>query len=104
MRNNCYIPVAELQEVGAPGSLPHGNSTDPSPKDGWRLDGSQEKKDWRSGRWREEERDTGILGRRDAQCDMLTQNSLIPYAKLLNPGKYSLLNALMNGHGMAIVG
>ncbi|KAK4603223.1 hypothetical protein RGQ29_011966 [Quercus rubra] len=54
-----------LGEVGAPGSLPHGNSTDPSPKDGWRLDGSQEKKDWRSGRWREEERDTGILGRRD---------------------------------------
>ena len=73
MRNNCYIPVTELQEVGAPGSLPHGNSTDPSPKDGWRLDGSQEKKDRRRAapdvelnrRWREEERDTGILGRRD---------------------------------------
>ncbi|KAM4124565.1 hypothetical protein ACB094_01G240800 [Castanea mollissima] len=62
-----------LGEVGAPGSLPHGNSTDPSPKDGWRLDGSQEKKDRRRAapdvefnrRWREEERDTGILGRRD---------------------------------------
>ncbi|XP_030953526.1 uncharacterized protein LOC115976407 isoform X2 [Quercus lobata] len=62
-----------LGEVGAPGSLPHGNSIDPSPKDGWRLDGSQEKKDRRRAapdvelnrRWREEERDTGILGRRD---------------------------------------
>ncbi|KAK7835648.1 hypothetical protein CFP56_023278 [Quercus suber] len=67
------LTAGTLGEVGAPGSLPHGNSTDPSPKDGWRLDGSQEKKDRRRAapdvefnrRWREEERDTGILGRRD---------------------------------------
>ncbi|XP_010250627.1 PREDICTED: uncharacterized protein LOC104592822 isoform X2 [Nelumbo nucifera] len=58
---------------GAPSSLPHGNSIDPVQKDGWRLDVSQDKKDWRrtaadvesSRRWREEERETGILGRRD---------------------------------------
>lgn len=34
----------------------------------------------------------------------LKTQSLILYAKLLNPGKYGLLNALMNGHGVAIVG
>lgn len=42
-------------------------------KDRWRQDGSQDKKDWRrfipevesSQRWREEERETGLLGRKD---------------------------------------
>lgn len=60
-------------ETRAPNPIPHGNSTDPNQKDGWRLDGSQDKKDWRrtaadiesSRRWREEERETGLLGRRD---------------------------------------
>ncbi|XP_044501243.1 uncharacterized protein LOC123222499 [Mangifera indica] len=60
-------------EMRAPNSLPQGNTTDTNLKDSWRLDGSQEKKDWRkavpdienSCRWREEERETGILGRRD---------------------------------------
>lgn len=50
-----------------------GNATDPILKDSWRLDGSQDKKDWRrtvpdvdiSRRWREEERETSLLGRRD---------------------------------------
>ncbi|XP_028785382.1 uncharacterized protein LOC114741297 isoform X1 [Neltuma alba] len=49
------------------------NSTDPILKDSWRMDGSQDKKDWRrtatdvdtSRRWREEERETSLLGRRD---------------------------------------
>lgn len=49
------------------------NSTDPILKDSWRLEGSQDKKDWRrtapdvdiSRRWREEERETSLLGRRD---------------------------------------
>ncbi|KAE9590176.1 putative GYF-like domain-containing protein [Lupinus albus] len=49
------------------------NATDSILKDSWRLDGSQDKKDWRrtapdidiSGRWREEERETSLLGRRD---------------------------------------
>ncbi|XP_008231083.1 PREDICTED: uncharacterized protein LOC103330307 isoform X4 [Prunus mume] len=60
-------------EMHAPGSLPHGNSTDPNSRDTWRLDASQDKKDWRRNapdlditrRWREEERETGLLGRRD---------------------------------------
>ncbi|CAL0322967.1 unnamed protein product [Lupinus luteus] len=53
------------------------NSTDPLLKDNWRLEGSQDKKDWRktapdvdiSRRWREEERDTSLLGRRDRRKD-----------------------------------
>lgn len=57
----------------APNPLSHGNSSDNNMKDGRRSDGSQDKKDWRrtapdvesSRRWREEERDTGLLGRRD---------------------------------------
>ncbi|KAL6288283.1 hypothetical protein ACE6H2_012673 [Prunus campanulata] len=60
-------------EMHAPGSLPHGNSSDPNSRDTWHLDGSQDKKDWRRNapdlditrRWREEERETGLLGRRD---------------------------------------
>ncbi|XP_077212194.1 uncharacterized protein LOC143847293 isoform X2 [Tasmannia lanceolata] len=60
-------------DVHIPNSLPHGNSADPLQKEAWRLDGSQDKKEWRrntpevefSRRWREEERETGILGRRD---------------------------------------
>ena len=35
---------------------------------------------------------------------VVSKHSPIPYAKLLNSGKYGLLNVLMNGHGMAIVG
>ncbi|XP_044465312.1 uncharacterized protein LOC123195586 isoform X2 [Mangifera indica] len=60
-------------EMRIPNSLPLANTTDTNLKDSWRLDGSQDKKDWRktvpdiesSRRWREEERETGILGRRD---------------------------------------
>ncbi|XP_042500020.1 protein ESSENTIAL FOR POTEXVIRUS ACCUMULATION 1-like [Macadamia integrifolia] len=58
-------------------SVPHGSCTDPVQKEGWRLDGSQEKKDWRRAatdiestrRWREEERETGLLGRRERRKD-----------------------------------
>ncbi|OVA17443.1 GYF [Macleaya cordata] len=60
-------------DLRAPNSLPHGISTDPIQKEGWRLDGSQDKKDRRktgpdtdnTRRWREEERETSLLGRRD---------------------------------------
>ncbi|GMI98137.1 hypothetical protein like AT1G24300 [Hibiscus trionum] len=53
--------------------LPHGASGDPKLKDSWHLDGSQDKKEWRraapdlesSRHWREEERETSLLGRRD---------------------------------------
>lgn len=49
-----------------------GNPSDPNLKDAWRLDAPEDKKDWRkivpenetSRRWREEERETGLLGAR----------------------------------------
>ncbi|KAG5226801.1 protein ESSENTIAL FOR POTEXVIRUS ACCUMULATION [Salix suchowensis] len=64
-------------ETRASNSLFLGNSTDNNLKDNWRLDGTQDKKDRRriasdiesSRRWREEERDTGLLGRRDRRKD-----------------------------------
>ncbi|KAK8711015.1 hypothetical protein V6N13_146321 [Hibiscus sabdariffa] len=54
-------------------NLSHGVSGDPNLKDSWRLDGSQDKKEWRRAasdlettrHWREEERETSLLGRRD---------------------------------------
>ncbi|PKA55258.1 hypothetical protein AXF42_Ash003895 [Apostasia shenzhenica] len=54
-------------------TLPHGLSNDAVQKDSWRLDGAQEKREWRrnvpdiesSRRWRDEERETGLLGRRE---------------------------------------
>ncbi|KAF9663545.1 hypothetical protein SADUNF_Sadunf17G0062500 [Salix dunnii] len=75
-----YKPVdAKALTAGASGetrasnSSSLGNSTDNNLKDNWRLDGTQDKKDRRriasdiesSRRWREEERDTGLHGRRD---------------------------------------
>lgn len=62
------------KDVRAPTSVSFGNSTDPNQKESWRLEGSEDKKDWRrsvadnesSRRWREEERETSLLGgRRD---------------------------------------
>lgn len=64
----------EFQELRAPNSLSTGNSTESNLKEGWRLEGSEDKKDRRriasdsdsSRRWREEERETSLLsGRRD---------------------------------------
>ncbi|XP_078432958.1 uncharacterized protein LOC144704415 isoform X2 [Wolffia australiana] len=54
-----------MQSQGMPSDTPQ--------KEGWRLDGSHDKKDWRRAppevdinrRWREEERETGLLGRRE---------------------------------------
>lgn len=51
----------------------HRSSADFVQKDRWRQDGSQDKKDWRrfipdnesSQRWRDEERETGLLGRKE---------------------------------------
>ncbi|XP_048318105.2 protein ESSENTIAL FOR POTEXVIRUS ACCUMULATION 1 isoform X2 [Ziziphus jujuba] len=63
-------PSESKMEVRPPSSL--GHSTDSNQKDSWRLEGSEEKKDWRrlnnesesSRRWREEERETSLLGSR----------------------------------------
>lgn len=53
--------------------MTHGTLFDSAQKDVWRLDGSQDKKEWRRNapdvestrRWREEERETSLLGRRE---------------------------------------
>ncbi|EOX99726.1 PERQ amino acid-rich with GYF domain-containing protein 1, putative [Theobroma cacao] len=67
-------PTETKMDTRVPTSMSTGNFSDPNQKEGWRLDGSEEKKDWRrvvtesesSRRWREEERETGLLsGRRD---------------------------------------
>ncbi|KAJ9709916.1 hypothetical protein PVL29_001413 [Vitis rotundifolia] len=65
-------PNETKMETRAPNSAALGNSTDPNQKEGWRLDASEDKKDWRkiatdtesNRRWREEERETGLLGGR----------------------------------------
>lgn len=74
---NILLPILsktkKWQDTRVPNTMLNGNSSDPNQKDGWRLDGSQDKKDWRrtagdsesSRRWREEERETSLLGRRD---------------------------------------
>ncbi|KAG8639941.1 hypothetical protein MANES_13G007800v8 [Manihot esculenta] len=67
-------PNENKMDMRALTSVSLGNSIDPSLKDGWRLEGTEDKKDWRktvtenesNRRWREEERETGLLGpRRD---------------------------------------
>ncbi|KAL9664476.1 hypothetical protein QQ045_019878 [Rhodiola kirilowii] len=59
-------------DLRAPNSVSGGNSTDLNQKDNWRLDGSEDRRDRRravpesdtSRRWREEERETSLLGGR----------------------------------------
>ncbi|XP_044490151.1 protein ESSENTIAL FOR POTEXVIRUS ACCUMULATION 1-like isoform X2 [Mangifera indica] len=67
-------PSETKMDVRGPTSVSLGNSTDSNLKDSWRLEGSEDKRDWRrsvtdgdnSRRWREEERETSLLGvRRD---------------------------------------
>lgn len=68
----CSLKSIE-QEARGPSSLSLGSSADLNQKELSRPDAPEEKKDWRriapepeSGRrWREEERETGLLGRRD---------------------------------------
>ncbi|KAL6529109.1 hypothetical protein OROHE_014853 [Orobanche hederae] len=63
----------KMETTRGPSSLSLGSSADVNQKEVWRADAPEEKKDWRkvapepdSGRrWREEERETGLLGRRD---------------------------------------
>ncbi|XP_019180354.1 PREDICTED: uncharacterized protein LOC109175541 isoform X2 [Ipomoea nil] len=65
-------PSDTKTEMRTPSSLSLGSSADPSQKEAWRTDAPEDKKDWRrttteneSRRWREEERETGLLARRD---------------------------------------
>ncbi|XP_047255004.1 uncharacterized protein LOC107847465 isoform X1 [Capsicum annuum] len=69
-----YAKPSDIKmETRPPGSLSLGSSVDSSQKEIWRTDVSEDKKDWRrttveteSGRrWREEERETGLLGWRE---------------------------------------
>ncbi|KAG7020286.1 hypothetical protein SDJN02_16969, partial [Cucurbita argyrosperma subsp. argyrosperma] len=70
-------PSEAKMEVRAPTPVSLANSTDLNQKDVWRPDGSEDKKDWRkntseneSGRcWREEERETGLLGGRRRKAE-----------------------------------
>ncbi|KAL6570873.1 hypothetical protein OROGR_000423 [Orobanche gracilis] len=63
----------KMETTRGPSSPSLGSSADLNQKEVWRADAPEEKKDWRkvapepdSGRrWREEERETGLLGRRD---------------------------------------
>ncbi|KAJ7945583.1 GYF domain-containing protein [Quillaja saponaria] len=68
-----YAKSSETKmEVRLPTSVSLGSSSPSTRKEVWRLDGSEDKKDWRRSandvengrRWREEERETGLLGSR----------------------------------------
>ncbi|XP_015076128.1 uncharacterized protein LOC107020326 isoform X3 [Solanum pennellii] len=86
-----YVKPSDTKmEPRPPSSLSLGSSVDSSQKDAWRTDVPEDKKDWRrttmetesSRRWREEERETGLLGRRErrktdrrAEHDVNNRNS-----------------------------
>ncbi|OAY82276.1 hypothetical protein ACMD2_16074, partial [Ananas comosus] len=64
-------------------SSSHGSSPDSAQKDAWRLDGSQDKKERRRNapdientrRWREEERETSLLGRKERKNERRNGNN-----------------------------
>ncbi|XP_074563327.1 uncharacterized protein LOC141819958 isoform X5 [Curcuma longa] len=68
-----YAKPGDSKDTRPPSSLPSGTLPDSIQKDIWRLDGSQDKKEWRKNvsdidsnrRWREEERETSLLARRE---------------------------------------
>ncbi|XP_049402962.1 protein ESSENTIAL FOR POTEXVIRUS ACCUMULATION 1-like isoform X1 [Solanum stenotomum] len=86
-----YVKPSDTKmEPRPPSSLSLGSSVDSSQKEAWRTDVPDDKKDWRrttvetesSRRWREEERETGLLGRRErrktdrrAEHDVNNRNS-----------------------------
>ncbi|CAN4091726.1 unnamed protein product [Withania somnifera] len=77
-------PSETKMDMRAPSSLSLGSSADSSQKDAWCSDVPDDKKDWRRPtsetecvrRWHEEERETGLLGRRDRRkTDRRADNS-----------------------------
>ncbi|CAL0317109.1 unnamed protein product [Lupinus luteus] len=73
------------------------NSTHPILKDSWRLGGSQDKKDWRrvapdidiNHCWREEERETSLLGRRDRRKeDRRSENTTTSDSRALSSDRW----------------
>uniref|UniRef100_A0A803PI20 GYF domain-containing protein n=1 Tax=Cannabis sativa TaxID=3483 RepID=A0A803PI20_CANSA len=95
-------PAESKMELRPSSSL--GNSTESNQKDGWRLEGLEDKKDRRrvntdgesSRRWREEERETSLLGRRDRRkverrdntsMRETTDNRALPTSERWNDGR-----------------
>ncbi|CAL9192919.1 unnamed protein product [Musa hybrid cultivar] len=68
-----YAKASDSKDTRPPNSASSGTLPDIIQKDMWRLDGSQDKKEWIrnasdvdfSRRWREEERETSLLGRKE---------------------------------------
>ncbi|XP_061947494.1 protein ESSENTIAL FOR POTEXVIRUS ACCUMULATION 1-like isoform X2 [Populus nigra] len=98
-------------ETRASNSLSLGNSIDNNLKDNWRLDGTQDKKDRRriasdiesSRRWREEERDTGLLGRRDRRkedhrADSVSTRDISENRTLSSSDRWHDSNNRISGH------
>ncbi|KDP26849.1 hypothetical protein JCGZ_18007 [Jatropha curcas] len=89
-----------------------GNSNDLSQKDGWRLDGTEDKKDWRriatenegSRRWREEERETGLLSARrdrrktDRRVDSVSIRETMENRVLPSPDRWHDSSNRNSGH------
>ncbi|XXG49814.1 hypothetical protein AAC387_Pa02g3881 [Persea americana] len=110
--------VATSGEMRTQNSLPHGNSFDPAQKEVRRLDGFHDKKEWRrnapepenSRRWREEERETGLLGRKDRRkegdeyrkSDRRTDNASVREASetraLPSSDRWHDVNSRSSGH------
>ncbi|GAA0149544.1 hypothetical protein LIER_08693 [Lithospermum erythrorhizon] len=71
-------PTDSKMENRAPSSLSLGGSGDSTQKEAWRSNAHEDKKDYRrfapetdtGRRWREEERETGLLGRRDRRKEV----------------------------------
>ncbi|RZC59476.1 hypothetical protein C5167_006782 [Papaver somniferum] len=85
------------------------NSTDLAQKDGWRLVGSQDKKDRgkiggdteNARRWREEERETGVLGRRrkeDRRSDSVSSKEAVEARALPSSDRWHDVSNRNSGH------
>ncbi|KAA3455872.1 GYF domain-containing-like protein isoform 1 [Gossypium australe] len=97
-------------DIRTTNSLSHRTSGDSNLKDSWRLDGSQDKKDRRktavdlesSRRWREEERETSLLGRRDRRkedrrADISSMRD-VSENKLTSSERWNDINSRSSGH------
>ncbi|XP_021641851.2 protein ESSENTIAL FOR POTEXVIRUS ACCUMULATION 1 isoform X2 [Hevea brasiliensis] len=97
---------AKIPTAGASG----GNCPDNNLKDSWRLDG-QDKKDWRkisadvesSRCWREEERETSLLGRRDRRredrrADAISTRDIAESRVLSSSDRWHDSNSRNSGH------
>ncbi|XP_057508716.1 protein ESSENTIAL FOR POTEXVIRUS ACCUMULATION 1-like isoform X2 [Actinidia eriantha] len=105
-------PIETKMETRAPSSLSLGNPADPNQKEGGRPDVPDDKRDWRrvatdteSGRrWREEERETGLLGRRDRRkTDRRVENTPVrenPDSRALSTDRWHDVSNRSSGHDM----